>query len=129
MSYSLAAMFANQTAFTLTYQNNSTDWGQCEIVAPTIAPNANVLAFNGTSNATFSGCQGTVVYGFTDQSGNAQTVQMSYNDPFSGSNSVTITYPNGMTGGSYVPSHGSYITANFSLSGTPSAEPKDVSSR
>jgi hypothetical protein len=127
MSYQLTAYVQNSSGFTLAYQSQSIPWGQCVISANSIPPNQTVGAFTGTSNAVFSGCEGTVTYGFTDEHGNKQVVQFYYNDPFSGSNSVTITVPSGMVGNANVPSSGSDVTANYSLAGQPSLVAKDQS--
>jgi hypothetical protein len=127
MSYTVSAYVQNSTSFTLNYQSDSIPWGQCVVSTNVIEPGQTVLAFTGTSNAVFSGCEGTVIYTFTDQNQQSQTVQFYYNDPFSGSNSVSITVPNGMVGNSSIPQHGSDLTANYALAGQPSVEPKDKS--
>jgi Aegerolysin len=127
MSYQLTGSVQNSSGFTLAYQSQSISWGQCEVSANSIPPNQTLQAFIGTSDAEFSGCEGTLTYGFTDERGNQQTVQFYYNDPFSGSNSANITVPNAMFGNANVPSHGSDITANYSLAGQPSLEAKDTS--
>ncbi|HEV3089459.1 MAG TPA: hypothetical protein VGX96_19815 [Candidatus Elarobacter sp.] len=117
MSFTLGGNIDNQSQYTLKYSGNAPSWGNCEIVTTTIPPGSNVEAFVGMSDGIFQGCEGSVTYTFTDQHGNEQSISMSYNDPFSGSNSASVNVPNGMTGQADVPSSGSNVTAQYTLSG------------
>jgi hypothetical protein len=120
MSFNLTGMVDNQSQFTLEYETSNASWGYCEINAQTIAPFSNVNAFTGMSEGIFSGCEGTVTYTFTDQHGVGRSITMSYNDPFSGSNSASIEAPPGMAAMANVPSSGSNVTAEYLIAGEPS---------
>jgi len=123
MSFVLSGVLQNQSPYALEYAGDAPSWGTCEINVRSVAPNTTASdAFVGMSEGIFQGCEGTVTYGFTDQHGRQQYVQLAYNDPFSGSNSASISVPTGMVGNADVPSSGSHVTATYTLSGEVSAD-------
>jgi hypothetical protein len=75
----------NNSAFTLTLSSSSLQWGEWNANPPaTIAPNSTGSFVAQGTDGTATGTQGTVNYTIDGQTG---MVVLSFEDPFSGSNS------------------------------------------
>ena len=115
----VTASLQNNTQYTLTYQSVNVEWGNYYNHGTTIDANSTVDIFYAVgAEGSGTGCQGSVIYGFTDQNGHQQTITLTYEDPYIGSNSFGVTnLPNGLSGSANQPSGGP-VTVTFSLSGT-----------
>lgn len=103
----VTATLTNNTQYTFVYASVDTAWGNYYNQATTIGPNMSVVVFFAIgAEGSATGCQGNVVYNFVDQNGNTDSIGLSYEDPYSGSNSFSITVPSGMTGSATQPSGG-----------------------
>lgn len=93
----VTATLNNQTDYVLNYVSQNTVWGNgAAISGASVCPGASLQIFYAHgAQGTATGCQGTVLYQFTDQNGIAQSVTLAYADPFSGSHSFSATVPSG----------------------------------
>jgi len=107
----VTASLANNTPYTLTYQSSSQELGNFYTKNQTIAAGAEAAVFYaaGVGGGSDTGCEGAVVYNFTDGNGNTQSITLCYKDPFFGSNAFTVTCPSGMSGSANQPQSGSVV--------------------
>jgi hypothetical protein len=125
----VTASITNNTDYTIKYQSVDVLWGNYYNKNTTIDPHSTTAIFYAVgAEGSGTGCQGNVTYGFTDQNGNAQTFVLTYEDPYSGSNSFgTASLPNGITGSSNDP-QGGPVVVTYMIGGAVPASASAASS-
>lgn len=118
----VTAQLANNTQYTLTYQSSNQEWGNFYLKNQTIDPNSSVAIFYAVgAEGSGTGCEGSVIYGFTDQFGNQQTITLTYSDPYIGSNSFGVpSTPSGVTGSANQPGGGP-VNVTYTIGGAVTA--------
>jgi hypothetical protein len=115
----VTASIQNDTQYTLVYSKVNTLWGNYYNHGTTVGPNTTVDVFYAVgAEGAGTGCQGSVIYNFTDQNGNQQSITLSYEDPYIGDNSFQVPeLPAGMKGSANQPSGGP-VTVTYTISGS-----------
>lgn len=115
----VTATINNSTTYSLGYDTQNVQWGSVAINQTSIGGSGSSQAFTAKgADGSGTGCAGSVVYTFADQKGNIQDVTFTYNDPYIGSNSASVTAPGGISASASIPSSGDNVAASYSLSGT-----------
>lgn len=119
----VTAEINNQTQYLLTFETNSIIEGRFSNAEPnsTQIPAGEQLQVFFASSAgagSEAGCEGSVIYQFTDQNGNPQVVTLFYKDLYLGDNEFSATVPGGLSCTNDGPTHGDMVAVTYTISGT-----------